>query len=645
MSRFFLFLALLCLKLAVAQDGGYLQFVGHNFYEDQPLPNTDIKVLKAGVTYTAINTGSSRDFKIRLPFGAIYDLYLTNRKAQPMYLRIMADQVPQSQYNLVSTYELKVPFFPVDARSFDASAFKDPFHKIYFYKNRFVDDTAYMNDFLNRVYVKIVADTAVPQAPVIKPQTGTLVGNIMYDTKDKTPVQGRTVVLETKDGKEISTARTTKNGTFVFQYTVLEEAYRIRVKFDGTDNPPNQKIILGNSNHEVIETATIGANKEAAFDNTTQNNMVKRLVDNVFAYKIAGKLAANDGVKNKVVTDKYVYLLTDKNVLVQKVKTNALGMFLFTNVKPNHRYAIAVEDKDIDCARCKLVLFNVKDKKLRVIDSLTQNKFVYKFLAVPGAEFNELLVDDVELKMNVKGKMYGNNTNNPLSEMKILLLNDKYEPVDTAVTTKDGGFSFKRAPYLRQIILSADNKENGILESFNNIMVYDNSDNLVKIVSLVKGSKFNYKPLTTEQSRITEAYVDDPWLTLVDKDRSRNLNVQNMVIVENILFDFDKADILPQASQTLDKAVMAMQLNPSLNIELSAHTDSKGSDAYNLKLSEARAQNVKQYFVQKGISEDRIKAIGYGETRLLNGCGNKAVCPEEEHAANRRLEFRFSSAN
>lgn len=645
MSRFFLLLALLGFKLALAQDG-YLQFVGHNFYEDKPLVNTDIKVIKAGATYTTMSTGSSKDFKIRLPFGAVYDLYLDNRKAQPMYLRIIADQVPQDQYSLVSTYELNIPFFPVDARSFDASQFKDPFHKIFFYKNKFVDDTAYMNDFLNRVYVKIQADTAIQApAPVIRPEMGTLVGNIVYDTKDKTPVQGRTVVLETKDGKEISTARTTKNGTFVFQYTKLEDAYRIRVKFDGTDSPPNQKIILSNSSHELVETATIGADKQAALDNTPQNNLVKRLVDNVFEYKIAGKLAAGDEAKNKMLTDKYVYLLTDKNVLVQKVKTNALGMFLFTHVKPNHHYTIAVEDKDIDCAKCRLVLFNVKDKKLRVIDSLTQNKFVYKFLAVPGAEFNELLVDDVELKMNVKGKVYGNNTNNPLSEMKILLLNDKYEPIDTATTTKDGGFAFKRAPYLRQIILSADNKENTILESFNNIMVYDNSDNLVKIVSMVKGSKFNYKPLATEQSRITETYVDDPWLGLIDKNRYKAANIKDLVIIENILFDFDKADILPQASQTLDKAVMAMQLNPALNIELGAHTDSKGSDAYNLKLSEARAQNVKQYFIQKGISGDRVKAVGYGETKLLNGCGNKAVCPEEEHAANRRLEFRLSYAN
>ncbi|MBS1634705.1 MAG: OmpA family protein [Bacteroidetes bacterium] len=240
--------------------------------------------------------------------------------------------------------------------------------------------------------------------------------------------------------------------------------------------------------------------------------------------------------------------------------------------------------------------------------------------------------------MNVKGRIYGNNTSNPIGDMKVMLMNDKYEVIDTAITNKDGSFAFKYQPYMRQLVISSDNQEN-ILEAFNNIMVFDNDQNLIKIVSLVKGMKFVYKPLKGEQSRLTELYVDDPWLSVIDKNYSKNGSANTEIIIENIQFDFNKYDLLPAARQSLDKVVLAMALNPNITITLGAHTDSKGSDAYNLKLSEDRANSAKQYLVEKGVAESRIKAVGYGETRLLNRCDNKTTCPEEEHAANRRLEF------
>lgn len=641
-NNLLLFLLLLVATVSLSQDAGYLQFVGHNFFNDKGLLNTDVKVLIAGKSYTTVSTGNSKDFKLILPFGTTYNIYFYNRRTQPMYLQVLAGDVPQSKHNLVATYELRIPFFPKDSRNLDTVLFREPFHKIRFNgRSTFVDDTVYMHDFLRRVYIKTLPDTAAP-AVTIQPQIGTLVGQLFYDTMDKTPVQNRTVVLETKDGREITAAKTTQNGTFVFQYARLEEAYRVRVKFDEADVPVNQKLILKNSNHETVETSLVMASKQAAFEQTPQNNLVRKLVDDVFTYKIAGKLASTDGSTSKLITDKYVYLLNDKNTLVQKVRTNALGVFLFTSIKPNQHYSIAVDEKDCELpANCKLVLFNTKDKKLRVIDSISQNKFLYKFLAVSNTEFNNLLIDDIDLKMNVKGKVYGNNTSNPIGDMKVMLLNDHYETIDTAITAKNGSFTFKRVPYNRQLIISADNTNN-ILDVFNNIMVYDNNDNLIKIVTLIKGGKFSYKPLSTEQSRISELYVDDPWLGMVDK-KYKDADLKDKVIVENILFDFNKADILPQASQTLDKVAMAMQLNPGITIELGAHTDSKGSDAYNLKLSQSRAANARQYLVQKGISENRITAIGYGETRLLNHCDNKTTCPEEEHAANRRLEFRLKS--
>lgn len=73
-----------------------------------------------------------------------------------------------------------------------------------------------------------------------------------------------------------------------------------------------------------------------------------------------------------------------------------------------------------------------------------------------------------------------------------------------------------------------------------------------------------------------------------------------------------------------------------MEVQIESHTDSKGSDEYNLKLSKLRAKSAYDYLVSKGITGTKIEYSGFGETKLLNQCGNDVECTEEEHAINRR---------
>ncbi|TJY66982.1 OmpA family protein [Sphingobacterium alkalisoli] len=109
-------------------------------------------------------------------------------------------------------------------------------------------------------------------------------------------------------------------------------------------------------------------------------------------------------------------------------------------------------------------------------------------------------------------------------------------------------------------------------------------------------------------------------------------------VLENIYYDFDKHNIRPDAAIILDKLVTTLRNNPTLRIELSSHTDSRGSDSYNKKLSDRRAKSAVDYIVSKGIGADRLVAKGYGETRLVNKCSNGVKCKEAEHQQNRRTE-------
>ena len=629
------------------QYDGELQFIGRNFADGKPLKFTQVKVVSGTNTVAELFTKDGNDFKTTLDYGKVYDIYFRNPRCQSMFIRVYADGIPESKRHYRITYALDIPFFPRDASKLDTTQFANPFHQIVFDgKSKFVDDTTYMNNFLKRVYKKekepiAKADTTVPFITTEKlKEYVQLAGVLKLDNDKQTPVKNKPVNITNKKGEVVASTQTGHNGVFVFRNIDSEMAEGLNVTLSADDNPTNARVKLQNSNNETVMLSTGNANHVYSFGKDANNDIIEKLVDNEFKYNIAGKLVSTNGAIKKVMAEKAVYLLNSKNAVVQKVKTNALGNFLFTKIVPGQQYNIAYDSADAE-EHFIMNLFSTKDKFIRRIDSVSNKKFIYKFLAVTaGSGFSDLVVDDAELKMNVKGRLYGDNKNNPLSGMKVMLLNDKFETIDSAMTNKDGDFTFKHLPYTRQILFSADNEKN-ILESFNNILVFDNEDNLIKLVSLVKGHKFNYKPLSTEQSLLSEVYVDDPWLSVMEREKRAKANASE-TIVENILFEFNKAELLPQSQQTLDKVILAMSINKDFKVELSAHSDSKGSDAYNLKLSEQRAASAKAYITSKGISPDRISAKGYGETKLLNNCGNSAICSEDEHAVNRRLEFKLN---
>jgi outer membrane protein OmpA-like peptidoglycan-associated protein/tetratricopeptide (TPR) repeat protein len=121
--------------------------------------------------------------------------------------------------------------------------------------------------------------------------------------------------------------------------------------------------------------------------------------------------------------------------------------------------------------------------------------------------------------------------------------------------------------------------------------------------------------------------------------------IDKPIVLKNIYYDFDKWNIRPDAAIELDKLVTILLQNPSIEIELGSHTDSRGSDQYNMVLSQHRAESAVNYIVSKGIADSRITAQGYGESVPVNQCTNGAKCTEEEFQMNRRTEFKVTKIN
>jgi outer membrane protein OmpA-like peptidoglycan-associated protein len=114
------------------------------------------------------------------------------------------------------------------------------------------------------------------------------------------------------------------------------------------------------------------------------------------------------------------------------------------------------------------------------------------------------------------------------------------------------------------------------------------------------------------------------------------VEAEKAIVLRNIYFDYDKATLRPESIEELERVVRFLQENPTLRVEISGHTDSDGSEMYNLRLSQARAQAVVDYLVSRGISPSRLIAKGYGESR--------PVAPNdtpENKQKNRRTELKI----
>ncbi|NQY66993.1 MAG: OmpA family protein, partial [Flavobacteriales bacterium] len=114
--------------------------------------------------------------------------------------------------------------------------------------------------------------------------------------------------------------------------------------------------------------------------------------------------------------------------------------------------------------------------------------------------------------------------------------------------------------------------------------------------------------------------------------------VGTKIILRNIFFPFDKYDLTPESNAELQKLVKLLKDMPSLKIRIGGHTDSKGSDVYNQKLSENRAKTVVQYLISNKISKDRLEFAGYGEVQPVSTNDT-----DEGRQENRRIEFEIIS--
>lgn len=191
-------------------------------------------------------------------------------------------------------------------------------------------------------------------------------------------------------------------------------------------------------------------------------------------------------------------------------------------------------------------------------------------------------------------------TGRALATAKVAILDERNNVIETRTTGADGKVSY-----------SID------------------CDRAYTIQATMEGYEGNTFPIAkTEGGTVNVAADLNPIAVVVTPEE---------VVLSDIFFEFDKSNVTKAGAFELDKLVEAMKANPAMQIMVKAHTDNRGSDQYNMNLSNRRAKATVQYVISKGIAKTRISGEGYGESQPKVDC--KGNCSEEQHAQNRRSEF------
>ncbi|MGQ0827790.1 MAG: OmpA family protein [Bacteroidota bacterium] len=372
-------------------------------------------------------------------------------------------------------------------------------------------------------------------------------------------------------------------------------------------------------------------NLEAEKKKKEEEELAKKYV------KIAGKLLTGEKPA-KPIANTNIKLVNAKGEVVQIVKTNIMGSFVFNKVLPGQDYIIRMDESTEQVAPNVKVSFTEKnDKEVMTTFADAKGRFELKMLTNDTQTLSLIAVNDADVKIDLKGKMLGWNdgAKKPLAEVRINLVS-KSEIVQSTKTDKEGTFVFTYLTSNLNYTLSVDETDPQVANQ-KKLLLTDETGNVIKEVQPDQNKKFNFELLPYEVNKMSKMYVDDPWLTLIDP---KMIKTGGLVITERVYFNVNDDKLLPDAEKTLDKVISILNNAPGISVELSSHTDSQGADDYNLKLSEKRAQSAVKYMTTHGMSAAKVTGKGYGETQLLNKCGNAVKCTEEEHAKNRRLEFK-----
>jgi outer membrane protein OmpA-like peptidoglycan-associated protein len=482
-------------------------------------------------------------------------------------------------------------------------------------------------------------------------------GTVLLTENLQDYARNRKVVLLDENGAPVDSVFTDSKGLFNFRNLDTEKKYVAAVVETDPAFVGKARYYLLYNDSMIYRVSSGLFGKRFVFKNLPidPNALPDLYTDDNLVF--AGTLKyGDDGLPLK---NAKVKIVNEYGDVILETHTNLYGAFAFRNIPSDQNYLVSVEESEVNLPEgTRIVMLNKAGKEVRSFKKM-RDGFKFKVLQSDQALLSDMNVKDAELVMGIYGILYDQNKK-PIANARIRMREEYGTFEYEVVTSLTGKFNFLNLSADKSYIFEADEGDPA-LTGVKKIYMANNRGNIYKVIEL-KGGKFAFRIMESDKFQIGEFAADDPWLKLAElkkKTEAKNdtisalppnsitaktntANVSTITIVENIYYAAGDYQLDPAARSILNKAVDALKSNTELIMEISSHTDSKASDDFNLTLSKKRAQTAVDHIVKSGISKKRLKATGYGESKLLNDCANGVECPEEQHQKNRRTEFKFS---
>lgn len=460
-------------------------------------------------------------------------------------------------------------------------------------------------------------------------------GIVLLTENVNDPAKNVKVYLLDGNGKAIDSTQTNDKGYFVFKDLDADKTYMAEVEGTEANLKNKSRYYLADKNSKITRiTHNAGDGQKFVFKNlpVDPNGMPDLYNDDDLS--LAGNLLYGDN-PSKPIANKKVIIKNEYGDIVEETTTNEFGAFAFRNLPLDQNYSITVVDDDMPI-NAKIIMTNKSGKEVKVARSDSKGNFQFSLLAVDKTAISDLNVDDKDLIMNLNGYLYDQDKK-ALSNAKVTIFN-KNEVIENIITDSKGKFTFKNLGTDQNYLFSIDDSDPR-MKNVTKVYVADAKGRIYREIRRDTKGSFQFDLIEVDRSAMGNYSVEDPWLEVLNM---KNKEMQKAItIIESLYYAYGDYKIDAAGQNILDKVITVLNSNKNLNIEISSHTDSRSSDVFNMSLSQKRARAAVDYITSKGINKSRMKAVGYGETRLLNNCKNDEDCTEEEHAKNRRTEFKI----
>ena len=466
-------------------------------------------------------------------------------------------------------------------------------------------------------------------------------GTVLNSQDASNKAKNLKVILEDSKGTKLSDMRTNNQGYFRFDNLSPDNKYMVKIDENDANFSHQKRYYFMNAKGEVTRVTIVNEKGEKfVFKNLPSVSGSLPQLDSPDDVTLAGNLLFGEN-PSQPIANKKVLLKDDKGNIIDEATTNAFGAFVFNKIPSGDNYFISLAEEDASLpADSKIILTNKNGKEIKILKANGKGGFKFDLLASDKKTLSDMEAVDADLLMNMNGNVLGPDKK-PLKGVKVFLMymkNEKTPTIDTAITNENGTFTFNKLAAGVNYVLNIDESD-AQLKGLEKIIITDLKGKTIRelIRDRMKGYSFNI--LKSDKSTLKDIYVEDPWLDVLSMKTDNKK--EEITIVENVYYALNAYKFDDAGQRVMDKVIQIMKGNPALDIEVSSHTDAQGDDKNNLVLSEKRAKFAVDYMIAKGIDKKRLKAVGFGETKLINKCGNNVPCTEEEHAKNRRTEFKI----